>query len=340
MSKIQMGVFLLLSLSGCTTPSTMLVNDQGQIMRCAASGWGWIGTPQALLIHQKCVDDLKSIGYVEMVPGAPQSKRSVPIVIAGGSLDSSTVDRYNPFAVFFNDAPGIPGSGANLEGIVLSSFLATGFTVVERGQLEQIFREQQTQLQHGDDTTQAVKVGKLAGARAVVLGTISEWKQEKVNDRSLSSVTLGLKIIDAETGAILFNGQGNYAAPLRDTPQVIAQNLLVNILYQLGATIGSRGFTGFGWKLTEREGQRGAVITKVIPGTPAEQIGLKAGDELLSFNGRPSMNWKSQWQSIKECQTEPGQTVLIQIARAGEALSMNLTAVDRVQWIKDKTTAK
>src|SRR5438093_4958035 len=39
-----LGTFCLLAsaatLAGCVTPSTLLINDQGQVIRCSAQGWG------------------------------------------------------------------------------------------------------------------------------------------------------------------------------------------------------------------------------------------------------------------------------------------------------------
>ena len=51
-------------LFGCATPSQMLVNPQGQLMRCSASGWGFIGAPLAGRAYDKCVSDLTAVGYV------------------------------------------------------------------------------------------------------------------------------------------------------------------------------------------------------------------------------------------------------------------------------------
>jgi S1-C subfamily serine protease len=62
----------LLLLSGCvTTPSTMLVNSQGQAMRCATTGYGY-GIAGAIAIstagqsHDRCVQDLHKIGYIKI----------------------------------------------------------------------------------------------------------------------------------------------------------------------------------------------------------------------------------------------------------------------------------
>lgn len=268
-----------------------------------------------------------------------QAKPNPPIVTAFGSLDSSTVDRYDSFAVFFQDAAGVPGSGAMAEGVVTSSILAAGFTVVERARMQQVFEEQKVQLQHVDETAREIRIGKLVGAKAVILGTINEWKQENLNGRSLSSVSLGLRIIDVETGSILFNGQGYYARPLTDSPKVIATLLLANIIAHFGATING-GWLGSAWRLTEQDSRRVAVITLVLPGTPAEEAGLKVGDVVLFCNGATSMNWKSLRQSHKTCRVEPGQEMVLQVTRAGETLFIKMITVDRIQWIRERTTAK
>ena len=52
--------------SGCATPSTLLMNQQGQVIRCASSGWGYVGAPMAQLSHDRCVSDYKKLGYLEL----------------------------------------------------------------------------------------------------------------------------------------------------------------------------------------------------------------------------------------------------------------------------------
>lgn len=57
-------LFLTL-VAGCVTPSTLLVNRQAKVMRCASYGYGnaiAIGT--AGQIHDSCVRDARMIGFV------------------------------------------------------------------------------------------------------------------------------------------------------------------------------------------------------------------------------------------------------------------------------------
>jgi GAF domain len=49
--------------AGCVTPSTLLINEQGQVVRCAAQGWGYVGAPMAQQIEASCVKDYRKLGY-------------------------------------------------------------------------------------------------------------------------------------------------------------------------------------------------------------------------------------------------------------------------------------
>ena len=51
---------------GCATPSMMLVNDRGQVIRCASYGYGYVGAPMAAVINDQCVRDYQKIGYVQL----------------------------------------------------------------------------------------------------------------------------------------------------------------------------------------------------------------------------------------------------------------------------------
>jgi hypothetical protein len=58
---------LLAVLSGCASMSTPMKNAQtGQTYTCSAWGWGWVGTPAAIIAHHHCVTTMESRGYVEM----------------------------------------------------------------------------------------------------------------------------------------------------------------------------------------------------------------------------------------------------------------------------------
>jgi hypothetical protein len=59
---------LALTLAACAAPTTILQNNQGQIVTCSAAGIGVLGTVTALVAHGNCVDTYKAAGFHE--PGA------------------------------------------------------------------------------------------------------------------------------------------------------------------------------------------------------------------------------------------------------------------------------
>ena len=55
--------FLLLSLVGCATERTVLINDQGDQLTCETSGAGFFGSVSVSNQQQKCIADAEKRGY-------------------------------------------------------------------------------------------------------------------------------------------------------------------------------------------------------------------------------------------------------------------------------------
>lgn len=60
---------LPLMLTGCVSTSTLMVNDSGQSAHCDEQGWGWIGAPMALSMHQDCMQKYQAAGFHEAPAG-------------------------------------------------------------------------------------------------------------------------------------------------------------------------------------------------------------------------------------------------------------------------------
>jgi S1-C subfamily serine protease len=75
--------FVVIFIAGCVSPSQMLVGPQGDIKRCAANGWGYVGAPLAEHSVHNCVADLKGVGYV---PIEEAGFIGVQLSEAGGQL--------------------------------------------------------------------------------------------------------------------------------------------------------------------------------------------------------------------------------------------------------------
>ena len=64
--KTIMTIATLLALSACASPSQWMVNNEGQKVRCAATGWGAIGMIVAKGYERSCVRDYEKVGFREM----------------------------------------------------------------------------------------------------------------------------------------------------------------------------------------------------------------------------------------------------------------------------------
>ena len=85
------------------------------------------------------------------------------------------------------------------------------FTMVERARIEEIAREQRLAAAGLIDPSQAVQLGRLVGANAIITGAITEFTLKEYqsmgnNDRE-GFVTLDVRVIDVETGEILLAAQ-------------------------------------------------------------------------------------------------------------------------------------
>jgi len=54
---------VVLALTGCATPRTVLVNDPGEHVTCVGTGYGLFGSISAQYEHDACVDAAKQKGY-------------------------------------------------------------------------------------------------------------------------------------------------------------------------------------------------------------------------------------------------------------------------------------
>ena len=57
-------VALIAVLASCATPSTMFVGPNGNVVRCASAGFGYIGAPMAMNIQDRCINDVKNAGLL------------------------------------------------------------------------------------------------------------------------------------------------------------------------------------------------------------------------------------------------------------------------------------
>jgi len=296
----------------------VLLNDQ----LCA---WG---SPLVMLKKRKACVATDSLAGSDGVSGRESQERE-PVTTGSGPINSDMIDRYQTLAVMaFADAPGTPGSGAKVTGIVTNLFLDLDMTVVERTRLEQVFREQVVQLQHGDDGD-ALRVGKLVGAKAIVIGEVQEWETREPDNST--HVSLSLRMIDVESGLLLFGGEGHLTDYTRDTPEVLARRVAHRILARFGVRTGllGTGRIGVNWNLRELSGSRAYLVQEIRSGSPADKAGLKVGDVVLSCNGSAIAATRTERQAKRACQIDTGQTLSLEVLREDQRLLLNATAEKR-----------
>jgi serine protease Do len=162
------------------------------------------------------------------------------------------------------------------------------------------------------------------------------------------------------SGGPLFNTKGevigiNTAIYSRQGTNVgiafsVPSDLAVPIIEQLrkhGRTM--RGWLGVQIKEVDEDvakalglkgGRSGAVVVNAVPGGPAAQAGITAGDVIVKFDGRAVPNDKRLPQIVAA--TEVGKTVDVVIIRKGQELTVKVTlgelekTADRAEPEKDK----
>ncbi len=296
----------------------VLVNDQ----LCA---WG---SPLVMLKKRKACVATDSLADGSEAAGHETQGRE-PITTGSGPINSAMIDKYQTMAAMtFTDAAGAPGSGAKVSGMVTNLLLDLDMTIVERTRLEQVFKEQVVQLQHADDGD-ALRVGKLVGAKAIVVGEVQQWERQE--QENTTQVALSLRIIDVETGLLLFGGEGHLTDSTRDTPEVLARLIAHRIFARFGVRTGllGTGRIGVNWNLRELSGSRVYLVQEVRNSSPADKAGLKVGDVVLSCNGSVIATTKTERQAKRACQVEAGQTLTLEIMRGDQRLQITATAEKR-----------
>jgi hypothetical protein len=293
----------------------VLVNDE----LCA---WG---TPSAILQRRRAC---ASSGTAALGSGGMRG-RPEPVVAGAGPINRDTIDRYRTMAVMlFEDAPGAQGSGSRVAGIVTTLLLDLDVNMVERTELDEVFKEQVVQLQRADDV-EVLKVGKLVGAQAIVVGEVQQW--ERIEGEQIRRVSLALRMIDVESGVVLFNGEGYGSDATADDPEGLARVIAHRILARFGSQTGliGSGQIGVNWELQESAGARYYLVRELRGGWPADKAGLKVGDRVVACNGAVLSSVTSEREAKRLCQVEAGQTLQLDVRRAGQPIEIFLMAEKR-----------
>jgi hypothetical protein len=283
------------------------------------------GTPAAILQRRRTC---ASSGPVALGSGAMRG-RPEPVVTGVGPIDRDTIDRYRTMAVMvFEDAPGAEGSGSHVSGIVTTLLLDLDINMVEREKLDEVLQEQVLQLTHTADAD-VLKVGKLVGAQAIVLGEVHQW--ERTGQEQVSRVSLALRMVDVESGVVLFHGEGHSSDATVENSEGVVRVIVHRILARFGSQTGllGSGLIGVNWDLQESADEQYYLVREIRSGLPAEKAGLKVGDRVMACNGAPLSSVSSERKAKRLCRVEAGQILQLDVRRDGKPLELRVVAETR-----------
>ncbi len=95
--------------------------------------------------------------------------------------------------------------GSSVSDIFVTEILKTHrYQLIERGQLSGVLGEAEVALS-GLTSGQAAQLGQMAGADAVIIGSVSEYENIAERGRSLPVVGVSVRMIDSGSGRILWS---------------------------------------------------------------------------------------------------------------------------------------
>jgi hypothetical protein len=106
------------------------------------------------------------------------------------------------------------GHARLVEDVFLETLLAKGHTIAARSDVESVFKEQRFQ-NSGRTEEMAANIGKLLNVPAVLVIRITEDSTESTRQSTiLGRASIGARLVDVQTGAIVWNGKHSETAPL------------------------------------------------------------------------------------------------------------------------------
>jgi hypothetical protein len=228
----------------------------------------------------------------------------------------------------FADAPNAPGSGAKVSSIVTNLLLELDIAIVERSKLEQVFEEQVVQLKYSDEAN-ALRIGKIAGAKAIIVGEVQQW--ESTEPEKIAKVALTLRMIDVETGQLLFDGEGHSNDPISATPDNLARLIAHRIITRFGVKTGvlGTGRIGVMWDWREWPISHVFLVQEISNGSPADRAGLKVGDAVIGCNQVSFASIQTERQAKHACQIDAGQPLNLEVLRGDQRLYLQTIAERR-----------
>lgn len=190
------------------------------------------------------------------------------------------------------------------------------FEMVERMQVQKLFDEQDFDPNRIDDTT-AVRIGKMLGAKGVIVGSAADY----VNAR----------LVDTETGAHIWNARMTLDRGAA-VPASSRRSISVGIVATLAeAALGVQVIDVSILTPEERRLHgvtevRGAVIADVMPGSKAQGV-LEIGDVIRAIDGMPAQDTTDV--VLATYGKKAGDRLRMVISRHGRSLDVSVVLIPR-----------
>ena len=137
----------------------------------------------------------------------------------------------------FSEGPGARGSAETVTGYITSELLSLGrFQLIERSELKALLDERDLQAADLVDSSQAAELGKILAVDAVVIGTVTEYDEDResynvyVTRVPVTTYKVGatLRMIDVATGEIIYahSASGVSRSNITEAGNDAAQKLL------------------------------------------------------------------------------------------------------------------
>ncbi len=149
--------------------------------------------------------------------------------------------KYKRIAVFpLADYPYKPGSGLQIADMLSTQLLNSDYNIIDRTQITLILQEQALSLSGVIDENTAPSIGKLLGVQAILTGSVNEFQCVNTNIQmvqgaapaymAISSAGISLKLIDCETGQIVWAGSARGTELGQNVEIMAAQKAIKDIL--------------------------------------------------------------------------------------------------------------
>ena len=274
-------------------PSVVRVEVEAQIGFGLGSGIVWDADNGYVVTNQHVVEGSEGV-IITLSDGT----RLDGEVVGGSSGHDVAVVRVDPEAAELVAARFAPASSVRVGQLAVAIGSPLGLTGTVTAGIVSAVR---IQVQGGSDPGSPVPVEMIQTDAAINRGNsggaLADWQGRVIGMNTMIQTTSGGNI-----------GLG-FAVP-SDTVELIASRIVAGESVELGY-LGISGHAGDG-------GLAGVVVAEVLPGSPAEEAGLLAGDVILLLGSEPMNDIAELSAAIKL--RRPGEAVALTIKRGNDLL--------------------